>query len=159
MCRGELIPVKRWVSLDVLGSMIRCEKDSRVLKRLLFIKHRYEGDHVSVAAGKVMADKSTGYEWQERWNECGYEGLKPHFKGGAPSKLDDEQKESLMEALREKGPIPTGEARKLILDKFGVSYSIKQVWVILKNFEMFHAKPYTKDYRKPDDCEGILKKN
>jgi len=41
-----------------LESLIRVEKDPPVLKRLFFIKHRYEGDHVSVAAKKVLVDNT-----------------------------------------------------------------------------------------------------
>lgn len=158
MCKGEIKPIKRQVSMEELESMIRKEKDAHVLKRLFFIRYRYEGDHVSVAAKKVMVDKCTGYDWQERWNEQGYPGLKPCFNGGAHMKLSDEQVEDLKKVLSEKGPVSTGEARLLILDRYGVEYTIKQVWVILKKFDMYHAKPLTRDYRKPADADKILKK-
>lgn len=158
MCRGEIIGVKRRVSLKRLESMIRVEKGPHVLKRLFFIKYRYEGDHVSVAAGKVLADKCTGYDWQERWNRQGYDGLKPLYSGGAPMKLSDEQVEDLKKVLGEQGPVSTGEARLLILHKYDVEYTIKQVWVILNKLGMYHAKPRTRDYRKPADAELILKK-
>jgi len=157
MCRGEIIQVKRRVSLKQLESMIRVEKDPHVLKRLFFIKYRYEGDHVSVAAGKVLVDKCTGYDWQERWNQQGYPGLKPRYGGGACMKLSDVQVEDLKKVLLEKGPVSTGEAKLLILHKYGVEYTIKQVWVILNKLGMYHAKPRTRDYRKPADAIGILK--
>lgn len=158
MCKGEIIQIKRLVSLDELESLIGREKDVHVLRRLLFIKHRYEGDHVSVAAGKVMVDKCTDYDWQERWNEKGYEGLKPCFNGGVHMKLTDEQVEDLKKVLTGKGPVSTGEARLLILKKYNVEYTIKQVWVILNKLDMYHAKPRTRDYRKPADADKILKK-
>lgn len=73
-------------------------------------------------------------------------------------KLSDWQVEDLKKVLGEKGPVSTGEARLLILERYGVEYTIKQVWVILKKFDMYHAKPRTRDYRKPVDADKILKK-
>ena len=32
------------------------------------------------------------YQCQERWNQNGYEGLKPRFAGGCASNLYDEKK-------------------------------------------------------------------
>lgn len=113
---------------------------------------------MSVAAGKVLVDKCTGYDWQGRWNQQGYEGLKPQYGGGAPMKLSDVQVEDLKKVLGEQGPVSTGEARLFILHKYGVEYTIKQVWVILNKFGMYHAKPRTRDYRKPMDADRILKK-
>ncbi|MEM3265271.1 MAG: winged helix-turn-helix domain-containing protein [Thermoplasmata archaeon] len=45
----------------------------------------------------------------------------------------------------------------LILEKFGVVYSERQVRRILKKLGMRHAKPYPIDYRIPKDADKILK--
>jgi len=136
MCKGELIPIKRRVPMKHLESMIRQEKDPHVMKRLFFIKHRYKGDHVSVAAKKVLVDNCTGYDWQERWNKQGYLGLKPQYSGGAHMKLSDDQVEDLKKVLNDMGPVSTDEPRLLILHRYGVEYTIKQVWVILNKFDI-----------------------
>ena len=67
---------------DLTKQIKRLEKDTMVLQRLFFIKHRYDGKSVKEAANLVGASKNTGYIWQERWNEKGYEGLIPQFAGG-----------------------------------------------------------------------------
>jgi transposase len=47
---------------------------------------------------------------------------------------------------------------QLIKEKYGIEYSQKQVGVILHSFNMYHSKPYTFDYRRPENAEEILKK-
>lgn len=141
-----------------LLDLIRRERDVRVLKRLLFIRFRYMGDHVSMASGKVGVSMMTGYRWQDRWNRHGYPGLIPRKAPGASPKLDDEQRELLMSLLVERDDWTTREVRDLVLEEFDVEYSFKQVWCILKSFMMYHGKPRTRDYRKPEDAAGILKK-
>jgi putative transposase len=51
------------------------EHNTRVLKRLYFIKHRYNGISVEEACDLVGVKKTVGYIWQDRWNEEGYKGL------------------------------------------------------------------------------------
>ena len=52
----------------------------------------------------------------------------------------------------------TREVLELIKEKYGVEYSQKQIGVILHRFKMYHSKPYTLDYRRPENAEEILKK-
>ncbi|MEM4066848.1 MAG: hypothetical protein QXV17_08310 [Candidatus Micrarchaeaceae archaeon] len=39
------------------------KKDTRILKRLYFIRYRYEGDPVGTAAEKVGVYKMVAYQW------------------------------------------------------------------------------------------------
>ncbi len=48
--------------------------------------------------------------------------------------------------------------RELIKEKFGVEYSLRHVSRILRSFGMKYAKPYQKDYRRPENAEEELKK-
>ena len=50
------------------------------------------------------------------------------------------------------------QVRDMIREKFGIQYTMKQVWVILKKMGMRHAKPYSHDKRRPVNAENILKK-
>ncbi|MCL5731279.1 MAG: IS630 family transposase, partial [Candidatus Thermoplasmatota archaeon] len=51
MGRREIIPVQRKMSAEELEKRIKTlEKDTRVLKRLYFIRYRYQGDSVETAA-------------------------------------------------------------------------------------------------------------
>jgi Transposase and inactivated derivatives len=142
MARPEQIPIECHLSSEELLKHIKSlEKDTRVLQRLYFIKHRYEGASVNEAAKLVGISKQVAYQWQERWNQDGYEGLIPRFSGGCPSKLTDYQKEELKNMLHKRDDWSTKEVRELIFNEFKVQYTIKQILVILKKFGMHHAKP------------------
>lgn len=158
MSLGEQIHIKKHLSLEELDRRIKREKDAKILRRLYFIKFRYEGDTVHEAAVKIGITNRVGYIWQERWNEEGYVGLSPRYAGGRPSKLTDQQKIELEQMLRQKDSWTSKEVRNLIIEKFGVEYTIKQVLVIAKQMKMKFAKPYQHDYRRPKDAEDILKK-
>ena len=99
-----------------------------------------------------------GYEWQNRWNKDGYAGLIPRYSGGRPSKLTDNQKEELKAFLKERDDWTTGEIKRLIKERYGVEYTLKQIRVILRKFGMKCGKPYPKDYRRPGNSAEILKK-
>ena len=160
MPRPEQIPLQKHMTGEELQRRIRMlETNTKVLQRLYFIKHRYDGRSVEEACRLVGVAKPVGYEWQERWNEHGYDGLIPLYAGGRPSKLSDNQKERLQLLLKEKNAWTTDEVRLLISNEFGVEYTLKQVRVISKKFVMKYAKPFTFDYRKPANAEQILKKN
>ena len=158
MSRPEQIFIDKGLSREELLKMIKTEKDAKILKRLYFIKFRYEGDSIQEAAKKIGITKRSAYIWQDRWNSGGYKGLIPQFAGGRPSKLTDQQKIELEQMLRQKDLWTSREVHDLILNKFGVDYTIKQVLVIAKKMKMKFAKPYQHDYRRPKDAEDILKK-
>ena len=159
MAKPEQIPIEHHLSSEELLKRIKSlEKDTRVLQRLYFVKHRYEGASVAESAKLVGTSKPVAYQWQERWNKDGYDGLIPRFAGGCPSKLSDEQKEELKEILHQRNDWSTKEVQELIFNRFNVTYTGKQILEILKKFGMHHAKPYLHDYRRPEDAEDRLKK-
>ena len=151
--------VKRHLTSEALRKLIRDEqKRGKILQRLIFINDLYEGKSVPSAAKHVGVVKTIAYQWLERWNESGFEGLIPRFAGGKPSKLSAEQKKEFRTLLESKDLWYLGDVVDLIRTKLGVEYSERQVRRILKGFKMKHAKPYQIDYRKPKDAEEKLKK-
>lgn len=159
MTRPEQISIQRCLSLEELNQRIKSlETDTKILKRLYFVKFRYQGESVEKASERVGITRMVGYLWQERWNEQGYEGLIPRYAGGRPSKLTPEQKKRLLELLHERENWTTEEVRHLIWREFEVEYTLKQVRIILRKAEMRYAKPFPKDHRRPPDAEDILKK-
>jgi hypothetical protein len=47
---------------------------------------------------------------------------------------------------------------ELILREFNVDYTLKQIYIILRDIEMNFGKPYPRDYRRPRNAEEMLKK-
>ena len=159
MAKWGRIGIKRKMSAEDLDQQIKIlEKNVKVLNRLHFIRNRYLGDSVELAASKSGVTKRVGYIWQYRWNEEGYEGLKPKYGGGRPAQITDEQKEELYQILTERDDWTTKEIRKLIKDKFGIEFSEKHVRTILRSLGLKYARPYPKDYRRPADAKEQLKK-
>jgi putative transposase len=158
MARPEEIAIEKHLTFQDLERQIRTlEKDTRVLKRLYFVRYRYEGKSVEEAANLVGTTKNNAYIWQERWNESGYEGLIPRFAGGKPSKMTEEQKLDLKERLSS-GSFTTEEVRELIQTNYDVEYTSKQIRIIMRKMGLNYAKPFQHDYRRPSDAEEQLKK-
>lgn len=147
----------RHVSAEEMKKIVRKEKDKYVHERLLFIYQLYLGCTVAQACERMCISEQTGYNWLEKWNEKGREGIGPNFGGGSPSKLTEEQTRSLRDKLMSKGTWLTAEIRALIRKDFNVAYSIRHVARMLRGFGMHYAKPYRTDYRKPDNSENLLK--
>ena len=159
MVKTEMYPIKKWMGVDELNKQIKTlEKNVKVLKRLYFVKYRYSGDTVEVASKKIGVTKMMGYEWQRRWNKDGYTGLIPRYAGGRPSKLTDQHKEELKTLLKERNDWSTNEVMRLVKERYGVEYSLKQIRVILRGFGMKLGKPYPRDYRRPENAKEMLKK-
>jgi len=127
MSKPEQIPIHRSWSLDELNARIRTlERNAKILKRLYFIKYRYEGASVEVSARRVGITKGVGYIWQKRWNENGYAGLIPRYAGGRPSKLPEEHKEQLKVLLKERNDWTTNEVREYIQYREPLASSIRR---------------------------------
>ena len=78
MARGEVNPIRKEIPL------LEVEKRIKDLKRLYFIKFRYQGNRVERAASYVGITKKLGYIWQDRWNTESFNGLIPKLAGGRP---------------------------------------------------------------------------
>jgi putative transposase len=103
-------------------------------------------------------DQRHDHIWQSRWNEKGYEGIIPRYAGGRPSKLSEQQKNELEQILRQKESWTTKEIKDVISREFNVDYSMKQIYIILRDMGMNFGKPYPRDYRRPPNAEEMLKK-
>ena len=166
MARPVELQIVRHVPLESLQTEERrlsesirsMKKSERLLQRVTFVRMRYNGYSVEGASMAVGFTTKTGYNVQQLWNAKGMEGLVPDFKGGPKSRLAEDQKARLRDMLSA-CPCDTKTVRLYIKDEFGVDYSEKQVHVILKSMGLRHAKPYPKDYRRPEDAEAVLKKD
>ena len=159
MAKWDRIGIKHHMAAEELDKQIKTlEKDVKVLNRLHFIRNRYLGDSVELAASKSGVTKRVGYIWQERWNKEGYKGLMPKYAGGRPAKLTEKEKIKLKELLKERDDWTTKEVKNLIKSEFGPDFSEKHVRTILRSLGLKFARPYPKDYRRPKEAEKQLKK-
>jgi len=154
MAKWDRIGINREMSAEELDKRIKSlEKNVKVLNRLYFIRNRYLGDSVELAASKSGVTKRVGYIWQEKWNEEGYEGLIPKYSGGRPAQLTWKEKTELKDLLKKRDNWTTREIKKLIKEKFGPDFSQKHVRTILRSLGLKFGKPYLHDYRRPANTE------
>jgi putative transposase len=152
MPKPEQVSIRRLLPSEELDVRIKeLEKYARILKRLRFIRYRYQGFSVETSAHLVGITKSVGYTWQKRWNEGGYEGLMPRHGGGRPTKLSQAQIEQLKVLLLQRDRWTTSEVKDLINREFGVEYTPKQIRIILKKLGIGH--PRNSAYCTPESGE------
>lgn len=140
-----------------LEGRIRREKSKRLMERLIFIQSLYTGEKIEVAAKKLGRCRATGYLWLRRWNNGGLEALTPEHRKGMAPKLPREKQEELKQMLQKQGYWTTKEAKAQLEENFGVNYSLRSVSRLLRRLGMRYAKPYPRDYRRPNDAETKLK--
>src|SRR6056297_2766039 len=75
--------------------------ETRLIRRLCFMKNLYLGDATKVAARRVGVSRDTGDRWLSDWNDAGIDGLRPSFAGGRPAKLSPAQFEEFFALLEE----------------------------------------------------------
>lgn len=137
MSNTDKISIKRNMTRKDLDKKIKdLEKEVKLLERLKFITYRYDGYSVKEASDKVGVTKRVGYIWQDRWNEEGYDGLKPKYKGGRPSQLTEKQKIELKDYLLEKNNWTTHEVKNIIKEKYNIEFTEKHVRTILHQFNL-----------------------
>ncbi|MEM3191715.1 MAG: hypothetical protein QW292_06430 [Candidatus Parvarchaeota archaeon] len=94
--RGDENPVNREILLAEIERRIRdLDNRGRILKRLYFVKIRYQGKGVEEASKMVGVTKKRGYLWQDRWNcEC-FNVLVPKSRSCEPPLMNNEERKSL----------------------------------------------------------------
>lgn len=131
--------------------------DAKLRLKLLFLRFLYHNfDDMEYACEAFKIGLTTAYEWIHRWNEGGVKALEDQPISGRPTKLKEEEVEQLKEDLKGKN-WEWKDIKELIFNKFNVHLGKSAIYELLKDkMEMHYAKPYKKDYRRPQDAEEIL---
>jgi len=156
MATGRRIEVVRHLSEDQLDKAINeAQKadETRLVRRLCFVKNLYFDDSTKTAAQRVGASRHAGDDWLAGWNEAGVDGLRPSFAGGRPAKLSVEQFEEFFSLLEEGQPWTPQEIDGLLWDHYGVTYDRAHLARILRANGMQYAKPRPMDPRQSTDAE------
>ena len=158
MGRPQKYHIKQKISLDKLDWHIKIEQNAKVQQKLYFVRFRYLGDSIEEATSRLGITKRIGYDWQNRWNEKGYEGLLPKSGAGRPSKLSDEDLFELKTILESKGFWTADEVKDLVKDKFDIDYCSNSIRNLLRKICKKYNVRYCLDNRSPGNSEEILKK-
>jgi transposase len=85
--QSEIVRHLSEVELDTAIDDAQKADETRLVRRLCFIKSVYLGDTNEMAARRVGVSHPTGGRWLQAWNHGGVDGLQPSFAGGRPAKL------------------------------------------------------------------------
>jgi transposase len=151
--RKEIV---RHLSEEDIDRLLAETNDEKVSKRLIFVKRLYKGATLEQAADDVGKSASTGSRWARRWNEGGLGQLTPNFGDGRPPKLGDEQRDELLDRLREDQPWQPQEIQQLLNDEFDVEYHPVYLGQFLRNLGCSYAIPRPKRPSRPDNADEIL---
>jgi transposase len=169
MVRTSKITITHHVRKEDLERQMHDTDNIRVYEHLLAIKLAYDGKTPNEIASILSKSIQIVYIWLNAWNEEGWQGIMPRFGGGRPAELNKKELEELYETVTTKKPcnlMDTDDVfwdielvREYALKRFGANYTYSGMWKIVREkFKLNLIKPYSKDYRKPDDAEEILKR-
>ncbi|MDQ2052617.1 IS630 family transposase [Natronolimnohabitans sp. A-GB9] len=154
--RGLLVRHLSEEELDQAIESAQEADETRLVRRLCYIKNLYLGDTREQAGRRVGISRSTTRRWALAWNDDGVEGLRPRFGGARPPKLTTQQWDEVCEILEEGQPWTPKQIHALIEDRYNVTYHPSHLSRKLRDAGMKYAKPRPMDPRRPDDAEEIL---
>lgn len=143
-----VLKVSDRLTADELDSAARHESEGRVRCRILAIRQLALGHSVAQVQGCFGLGKSQLYEWVQRYNAQGLEGLRDRPRPGAPQRLAHEQEAQFLERLHA-GPPPDShlaayrgeDLRHLLKDEFGATYSLSGVYALLHRLGQSNLVP------------------
>ena len=152
--RTEIVKHLSEEGLDEAINEAQKADETRLVRRLCFIKNVYFGDTDKIAARRVGVSQPSGGRWLKAWNRGGVDGLRPNFAGGPPTKLSPEQFEEFFTLLEEGQPWTPQQIDDLLKERFGVTYDRAHLARVLRKTGMQYAKPRPMDSRQSPDAEA-----
>ena len=153
---GREKEIVRHLSEDDLDRLLTQTDNEKVSKRLTFIKRLYKGATLEDAADDVGMSQSTSSLWVKLWNEGGLGKLTPNFGGGRPPKLGDDERERLINRLKEGEPWKKQEIQHLLNTEFDVEFHPNYLPRFLSDLGLSYAIPRTERPDRPNNADEIL---
>ena len=130
--------------------------ETRLVRRLCYIKNLYHGDTREEAGKCVGISQATTHRWACAWHDDGVDGVWPSFGGGRAPKLTPAQFDELCRILEAGQPWTPRAIHALIEERYGGTYHPAHLSRKLRGAGMKYAKPRPLDPRRPDNAEEIL---
>ena len=130
--------------------------ETRLVRRLCFVKNLYAGETRTEAGRRVGVSQPTSSRWARAWNHAGVDGLRPSFGGGRPSKLTSQQFTELCDLLEKGQPWTPKAIHALIAERYDLTYDPAHLSRKLRTTGMQYAKPRPMDPRRPDNADEVL---
>ncbi|MDR3063845.1 MAG: hypothetical protein LBU40_06910 [Methanobrevibacter sp.] len=122
----------KYDEINQLSNYINDETNRKMLKRYLFINGLNNGYKLDDMVTILDISISSARKWLKLWNNNGLNGLKIEWGEGRPSYLSNSQKQEVRKFIKNNNVSRHSEVRKFILKSFGVEYSLKHIYRLLK---------------------------
>lgn len=155
--KGNTLSIKNSFELEIhLKQVYSPESKLRLLFINSFLKNNNDLEYTCEL---FHISTTTGYDWINKWNKYGINGLKDKPITGRKARLTEDNIKHLKIELEKKDFWDISEVQALITSLFNISLSTRRITEILKGMKMSYNKPYRKDYRRPENAEEILVQN
>lgn len=149
--------IKRHLSKEELEDRYRRESNPRLKERLLAILHLYDGKGEWEVSRIIKRSERSVRRWLRAWNNKGYGGLMPSFKGGPKPRMPEGEWDRIIEEIEGKG-MTLKDVKVYVKDTRGIDYSYKTVWYVLrKKRKVKYGKPFIQSDKRPKNAEEVLK--
>lgn len=144
-------------NLEILESNFERDLTPEVKLRLLFISTFVKNNNdLTQTCDFFRISTTTGYDWIEKWNKNGINGLKDKPITGRIARLTEYNINLLELELKKRDFWDISEIQELIKSNFNIELSRNRLSVVLREMKMNYTKPYKKDYRRPENAEEML---
>ena len=155
--------IEKHLELSEISEMLREYKEYyNVYRRLLIIHMVANGESIAKASKNINISRKTGERWVRQYNENGVDGLFSNYsKCGRKSYLTEQQLNELKEIITDnEEKYNLKDVRNLIEEKYDITYSEKQVWVITRQkLNLNYGKSFIEYNTRSENPEEVLKKN
>lgn len=154
--RFELVEHLSETELDNRLNEAQTTDETRLVRRVCFVKHPHAGDTLEEAGRRVGDSQLNSSRWARAWTEDGVDGLLTSFGDGRPSKLSAEQFPELWRIREDDQPWTPHHVQQLIEDRYSVTSHPSHLSRLLRNAGMSYTTPRPEDPRQPPNAEEIL---
>lgn len=139
---GQKTELPNTINAYDFGALAKQKRNARVRLRLIGFAHLKDGNSITATAKMCRVKRSTVYDWLDRFEQDGLEGLQEKEGRGRKSKLPKDQhlvfREVVLELqnCRPGGRIRGSDVLELMKTRYGVDPALSTVYNILKRADL-----------------------
>lgn len=156
--RGKRAKLPEGFANHDFDKLAKQERNARVRLRLLGLAHLQDGHTITATAKMCRVERSTVYEWLDRFKSGGIDAMQEQEGRGAKPKLSRGQHKVFREAVlklqdeRPGGRIKGLDVLKLMQEKLGIDCSLDTVYRSLAKVDLVWISAHSK-HPKTDFAE------
>lgn len=142
------------------------ERDGRICRRMLAVRHVLAGHGVGKTAGVFALGRTQLRTWLERYEHEGLAGLADRPRPGQPKRLAPEREAAFLARLHAGPPADSGLAewrgedlRALLAREFDAHYLLSGVYALLHRLEQSNLMPRPRHPEADPAAQAAFKKS